>query len=251
MRAVAAVLAAWALGTLVSGQASAQYYGPGSNDDGAGPSNFYNDRSGPGFDGRTDQPSYRGGDENFDEPNREEPTRRYLRDNQSGEWRLVSRQSWSGDDRPPYRDLREDRYPRDGRNMQDDRYRRDGRFDESQPSRRRFDEPRERERAYDPRERGRGPVPSSDRSRQWWTPESSRRASADDAFKSAPRAIPRGAPAGGVRPAPESMVTISAAEYRELQNQARELREMRQLPSPRGGFPDAPVPRLEPQPRGN
>src|ERR1700760_2277447 len=121
MRAVAAVLAAWALGTLVSSQAFAQqYYGPESDDDGAGPSTFYNSRPGPSFD-RPDfnGPGYRG-DEDF-EPNREEPIRRYYRDNQSGEWRPMSRQSWSGDDAPPYREFQDDRYRRDSREFRDDR----------------------------------------------------------------------------------------------------------------------------------
>ena len=105
----------------------------------------------------------------------------------------------------------------------------------SRPSYRRYSEPRERER-------DRTPLTSSERSRQWWTPE--KRASRDDSgFKPVPNVAQRHVTTSSIRPAAESTVTISAAEYRELQKQARELRQLRDRPV----FPDPPARRSEPK----
>ncbi len=123
----------------------------------------------------------------------------------------------SGYDRPSYRDDVEER---------------DDRIDKSRPSYRRYSEPRERER-------DRTPVTSSERSRQWWTPE--KRASRDDSgFKPVPNVAQRHVTTSSIRPAAESTVTISAAEYRELQKQARELRQLRDRPVFRTRRPGVP-----------
>ncbi len=251
MRAVASALATLALGTVLSGQAFAQYYGPESDDDAADSRPSYSDRYAPGSDSRS---AYRDREDDVDDTSlRREPVRRYYRDSR-GEWRPLSRRY--GYDEPSYRDERRpaERYrggarvgewqpipPRrsssnyDRPSYRDDaeeRVQRDERLDESRPSYRRYSEPRERDRA---------PVTSSERSR--WTPD--RRASREDSgFKPVPNVSSRHVTTS-IRPAAESTVTISAAEYRELQKQARELRQLRDRPV----FPDPPARRSEPESR--
>ena len=73
-----------------------------------------------------------------------------------------------------------------------------------------------------------------------------RQASRDDSgAKPLPDVTSRHVTTSSIRPATESMVTISAAEYRELQKQARELRQLRDRPV----FPDPPARRSEPDRR--
>jgi hypothetical protein len=252
MRAVASALAALALGTVLSGQAFAQYYGPESDDDAADSRPTYSDRTAPGSDYRS---AYRDRQDDYDDQSaRSGPVRRYYRDSETGAWRPLSRRY--GYDQPSYREEPAERYrggarvgewrtvpPRhlsssyDRPSYRDDaeeRIRRDERIGESRPSYRRYSEPRERER-------DRTPVTSSERSRQWWTPE--RRASRDDSgFKPVPRVAPHHVTSSSIRPAAENTVTISAVEYRELQKQARELRQLRD----RSEFPDPPARRTEP-----
>lgn len=253
MRAVASALAALALGTVLSGQAFAQYSGPESDDEAADSPPSYSDRTAPGSDYRS---AYRDRQEDYDDqPVRRGPVRRYYRDSETGAWRPLSRRY--GYDEPSYRDEPAERYrggarvgewrpvpPRrssssyDRPSYRDDaeeRVQRDERIDESQSGYRRYSEPRERER-------DRTPVTSSERSRQRWTPETGRRASRDDGFKPVPGVTQRHVTTSSIRPAAESTVTISAAEYRELQRQARELRQLRD----RSEFPDPPARRSEP-----
>ncbi len=164
MRAVASALAALALGTVLSGQAFAQYYGPESDDDAADSRPSYSDRYAPGSDFRS---AYRDREDDVDDTSlRREPVRRYYRDSR-GEWRPLSRRY--GYDEPSYRDERRpaERYrggarvgewqpipPRrsssnyDRPSYRDDaeeRVQRDERLDESRPSYRRYSEPRERD----------------------------------------------------------------------------------------------------------
>ena len=248
MRAVASALAALALGTVLSGQAFAQSYGPESDDDAANSRPTYSDRYAPSSDYRS---AYREREDDYDDPSvRRGPVRRYYRDSETGAWRPLSRRY--GYDQPSYRDEPEERYrggarvgewrqtsPRrfssnyDRPSYRDDAEDRDERIDESRPTYRRYSEPRERDRA---------PVTSSERSR--WTPD--RRASRDDSgFKPVPNVTSRHVTTSSIRPAAESTVTISAAEYRELQKQARELRQLRDRPV----FPDPPARRSEPESR--
>jgi hypothetical protein len=246
MRAVASALAALALGTVLSGQAFAQYYGPESDDDAADSRPPYSERYAPDSNYRS---TYRDRQGEYDDQSaRHEPVRRYYRDSETGAWRPLSR---SGYYEPSYRREPAERYRSDARvgewrpapprrsdsnydrpsyrDDADNRVRRDERADEPRPTNRRYSEPRERER-------DRAPVTSSERSRPLWTPE--KRASQDDSgFKPLPRGTPRHAASGSIRPAAESTVTIPAAEYRELQKQARELRQLRDRPE----FPDPPA----------
>jgi hypothetical protein len=253
MRAVANALAALALGTVLSGQVFAQSYGPESDDDAADSRPTYSDRYAPDPDSRS---GYRDRQDDYDDQSvRRGPVRRYYRDSETGAWRPLSRRY--GYDEPSYREERPaERYrggarvgewrqvpPRrssssyDRPSYRDDVEERDDRIDESRPSYRRYSEPRERER-----ERDRTPVTSSERSR--WTPD--RRASRDDSgFKPVPNVTSRHVTTSSIRPAAESTVTISAAEYRELQKQARELRQLRDRPV----FPDPPARRSEPESR--
>jgi hypothetical protein len=250
MRAVASALAALALGTVLSGQAFAQSYGPESEDDAADSPPTYSDRSAPGADYRS---GYRERQDDYDDQSvRRGPVRRYYRDSETGSWRPMSRRY--GYDEPSYRDEPAERYrggarvgewrqvpPRrsssnyDRPSYRDDAEERDDRIDETRPTYRRYSEPRERER-------DRTPVTSSERSR--WTPD--RRPSREDSgFNPVPNVTQRHVTTSSIRPAAESTVTISAAEYRELQKQARELRELRDRPV----FPDPPARRTEPRTR--
>src|SRR6185312_17478364 len=88
MRAPASLLAALALGTMVSGQAVAQHYGPPPDDDAADAPAYYSDRPAPRPDFRS-APRYRQDDAD-DTSFRHEPVRRYYRDDR-GEWRPLSR----------------------------------------------------------------------------------------------------------------------------------------------------------------
>jgi hypothetical protein len=252
MRAVASVLAALAVGTMLSGAAFAQYYGPESDDDAADSRPSYSDRTAPSGDYRS---AYRDRQDDVDDQSvRRGPVRRYYRDSETGAWRPLSRRY--GYDEPSYREeqrpaeryrggarlgewrqvpLRHSNSNYDRPSYRDDVEERDDRIDESRTTHRRYSEPRERER-------DRTPVTSSERSR--WTPD--RRASREDSgFKPVPNVTSRHVTSSSIRPAAESTVTISAAEYRELQKQARELRQLRDRPV----FPDPPARRSEPESR--
>src|SRR5665213_522882 len=111
MRVVASALAALALGTVLSGQAFAQYYGPESDDDAADSRPSYSDRTAPGSDSRS---AYRDRQDDYnDQSVRRGPVRRYYRDSESGAWRPLSRRY--GYDQPSYREEPAERYRGDAR----------------------------------------------------------------------------------------------------------------------------------------
>ena len=201
MRVVAYAFVALAFGTITSGPVAAQCYGPECEGSRSGPPRYY-----------TDRPAYDGPRQGFDRPPNDDPRQ--------------------GFDRPQYRSDPDDNGPR---------------YDRTGDS-----GPRPWPAASDPRERRTdspyrrvGPATPSENDRRVWDDRSDRPARPAANRPAAPRDAapyqrftkPPVAPQAPRTAAGPGKVTISVAEYRALQDQARELQR---LLGRRSDFRDGP-----------
>jgi hypothetical protein len=202
MRVVACALVALAIGTITSGPAAAQYLGPESEDHRSGPPRYF-----------TDRPTFDGPRQSFDRPPNDGPRQGFDRPSNDG-----PRQSF---ERRPYR----------------------GELDRDEPRQDRAGNAGGRpwpaasdqgERRPDPSYRPAGPVTQSDNYRRFWDDRDGRPARRTVNQPPAPPDTPpkRRVTKPDMPPqvprtaAGPGKVTISVAEYRALQDQARELQRL-------------------------
>ncbi len=229
MRVVACALVALALGTIASGPAAAQYPGPERDDRRSGPPRYFTDRPIPedprqGFD----RPPYDGPRQGFDRVPNDGPRQ--------------------GFDRPPNGGPRQnfERLPNDGPRQSFERPPSRGEPNDNEPRRDRAGNAGPRpwpaasdrgERRPDPSSRRIGGATPSDNYRRFWddgdNPPARRTVNRPPAPRDAPpdrrvtkpRVTPQAPHTASPGPGP-GKVTISVAEYRALQDQARELQRL-------------------------